>query len=48
MLKLLAGIIADNIQDYLEEKNILPVGQKGCKRKSRDMKDQLLIDKMVP
>ena len=27
--------------------NALPIEQKGCRRKSRDTKDQLLIDKMV-
>uniref|UniRef100_A0A803T202 Reverse transcriptase domain-containing protein n=1 Tax=Anolis carolinensis TaxID=28377 RepID=A0A803T202_ANOCA len=47
MFKLLAGIIADRIQDYLEEKNILPDEQKGNKWKSRGTKDQLLIDKMI-
>uniref|UniRef100_A0A803THT2 Reverse transcriptase domain-containing protein n=1 Tax=Anolis carolinensis TaxID=28377 RepID=A0A803THT2_ANOCA len=47
MFKLLTGIIADRIQDYLEEKNILPDEQKGNKRKSRGTKDQLLIDKMI-
>ncbi|XP_062826554.1 uncharacterized protein LOC134296214 [Anolis carolinensis] len=47
MFKLLTGIIADRIQDYLEEKNILPDEQKGNKWKSRGTKDQLLIDKMI-
>ena len=31
---------------FLENNNILPNEQKGCKRESRGTKDQLLIDKM--
>uniref|UniRef100_A0A2D4IDZ4 Reverse transcriptase domain-containing protein n=1 Tax=Micrurus lemniscatus lemniscatus TaxID=129467 RepID=A0A2D4IDZ4_MICLE len=47
MFKLLTGIIADRIQNYLEANNILPVEQKGNKWGSRDTKDQLLVDKMI-
>ena len=32
---------------HLEENNLLPDEQKGCRRRSRGTKDQLLIDKMV-
>ena len=45
--KLLAGIIADSMYEFFVENNALPVEQKGCRRKSRGTKDQLLIDKMV-
>lgn len=44
MFKILTGVI-DNITDYLEENNILPVEQKGDKRRNKGTKDQLLIDK---
>jgi hypothetical protein len=47
MWKLMTGVIADSMYDFLEENGILPVEQKGCKRNSRGTKDQLLIDKMV-
>ena len=32
---------------FIENKNLLPEEQKGCKRKSRGKKDQLLIDKTI-
>ena len=32
---------------HLEENGILPEEQKGCKRKCRGTKDQLLIDKVI-
>ena len=47
MWKLLTGILAEEMYGYLETKNILPIEQKGCRKKSRGTKDQLLIDKMV-
>ena len=47
MWKLLTGVIAESIYEYLERNNILPEEQKGCRRKSRGTKDQLLIDKMI-
>ena len=47
MWKLMTGIISNSVYDYLEINNILPSKQKGCKRKSRGTKDQLLIDKTV-
>ena len=31
----------------MENENLLPEEQKGCRRKSRGMKDQLLIDKTI-
>ena len=45
--KLMTGIIADSMYGFFVENDALPVEQKGCRRKSRDKKDQLLIDKMV-
>ena len=47
MWKLMTGIIANSVYEYLEMYNLLPVEQKGCRRNSRGTKDQLLIDKMV-
>ena len=45
--KLLTSIIADEIYNHLEESGLIPWQQKGCKRKSRGTKDQLLIDKLL-
>ena len=45
--KLLTSIISNAIYDHLSDKGLIPWEQKGCKRKSRGMKDQLLIDKMI-
>ena len=47
MWKLLTGVIAEEMYNYLEREKILPEEQKGCKRGSRGTKDQLLIDKTV-
>ena len=47
MWKLMTGIIADDIYKYLEVNGKLPEEQKGCRRKSRGTKDQLLIDKAI-
>ena len=47
MWKLMTGIIADSLYKMLEESDILPMVQNGCRRKSRGTKDQLLIDKMT-
>ena len=47
MWKLMTGIIADQMYDYLEREHLLPDEQKGCRRKSRGTKDQLLIDKTI-
>ena len=45
--KLFTGIIAEEIYTHLESNKLLPLEQKGCRKKSRGTKDQLLIDKMV-
>lgn len=47
MWKLLTGIFAEKIYDHLLMNNLLPVEQKGCRKRSRGTKDQLLIDKAV-
>ena len=45
--KLMTGIVTDSMYEFSVENGALPVEQKGCRRKSRGTKDQLLIDKMV-
>ena len=45
--KLLTGVIAEEMYNYLEREKILPEEQKGCKRGSCGTKDQLSIDKTV-
>ena len=45
--KLMTEVIADSMYRMLEESNILSAERKGCRKKSRGTKDQLLIDKMV-
>ena len=47
MWKLLTGIFAEKIYDHLMVNNLLPDEQKGCRKRSRGTKDQLLIDKLV-
>ena len=47
MWKLLTGVIAEEMYNYLEREKILPEEQKEYKRGSRATKDQLLIDKTV-
>ena len=45
--KLLTGIFADNIYDYLEKKILLPEEQKRCKLKCKGTGDLLFIGKMI-
>ena len=47
MWKLLTGILANEMYEFLDKNNIFPEEQKWCKRKSTGTKDQLLIDKAV-
>ena len=47
MWKLLTGLIAEEMYNYLEQEKILPDEQKGCKRGSCGTKDRLLVDKTV-
>ena len=45
--KLLTGILAEELYEHLEQANILPREQKGCRKGNRGTKDQLLFDKMI-
>ena len=45
--KLLTAVLADELYRHLEENNLLPSEQKGCRKGSGGTKDQLLIDKMI-
>ena len=45
--KALTSILSNRTYQYLEENNLLPVEQKGCRRGSYGCKDQLLINKMI-
>ena len=45
--KLLTGIINEKSDDHLNQQNLLPEEQKDCRRRTRGLKDQLLIDKAV-
>ena len=47
MWKLLTGVIAEKINNFLKQEKILTEEQKGCKKGSCGTKDQLLIDKTV-
>ena len=47
MWKLLTGIFSEKIYDHLDGNKLLPDEQKGCRKRSRGTKDQLLIDKMI-
>ena len=47
MWKLLTGMISNALYDFMESSGKLPIEQKGCRRKCRGTKDQLLIDKTV-
>ena len=47
MWKLLTGMIFNALYEFMENSGKLPNEQKGCRRKSRGTKDQLLIDKTV-
>ena len=47
MWKLLTGVIAEEMYNYLEREKIHSEEQKGCKRGSHETKDQLLIFKTV-
>ena len=45
--KLLTGILGEELYEHLEKTNSLPWEQKGCRKRIRGTKDQLLIDKMI-
>ena len=45
--KLLTGMIAEDISDHLVGNGLFPDERKGCKKRMRGTKDQLVIDKAV-
>ena len=45
MLKLLTGVIADQIYANLDQEKLLPEEQKGCRKVSRGTNDLLYIDR---
>ena len=47
MWKLLADIISEDMYCFIKNKNLLPEEQKGCRRKTRGTKDQLLMDMTI-
>ena len=47
MWKLLTGIMSEELYTYLEDTNTIPKEQKGCRRKCKGTKDQLVIDKII-
>ena len=47
MWKLLTWMISEEIYEYLDERNLFPEEQKGCRKKSRGTQDLLFIEKMV-
>ena len=47
MWKLLTSVLAEKVYAQLSEKKVLPDEQKGCRKDSRGMKEQLLIDKQI-
>ena len=47
MYKILTSIITERTYNFLENEDMLPTEQKGCKRGSYGCKDQLLVNKMI-
>ncbi len=47
MWKLLTAVMSEEMYKHLEKNKLLPNEQKGCRKRSRGTKDQLLIDKMI-
>ena len=47
MWKLLTGVIAEEMYNYLGQEKLLPEEQKKCRRGSCGTKDQLLTDKTM-
>ena len=47
MLKLLTGVIADQIHAHLDQEKLLPEEQKGCRKGSRGNNVLLYIDRAV-
>ena len=47
MLKLLFGVVADQIYGHQDQQKLLPKEQKGCRKRSRGINDLLYIDRAV-
>ena len=47
MYKLLTSIISERTYNFLDDQQMLPTEQKGCRRGSYGCKDQLLVNKMI-
>ena len=47
MWKLLTGIIREKLYQHLERNGMVADEQKGCRKRSRGVKDQLLVDKAI-
>ena len=47
MWKFFTSILSEGIYSHLDNNNLSPKEQKGCRKKSRGTKDQLLIDKAI-
>ena len=47
MWRLLTGLIADGVYNYLEKENLIPKEQKGCRKCSKGTADLLSIDRMI-
>ena len=47
MWKLLTGVIADQIYAHLDQENLLPEEQKGCRKSSRGTNDLSYINRVV-
>ena len=47
LYKLLTSILAERTYKHMEQQDIFPIEQKGCRRGSYGTKDQLLINKMI-
>ena len=47
MYKIMTAMISECVFDHLSSNNVLPWEQKGCGKKSRGTKDQLILDKSI-
>jgi len=45
--KILTAALTNRIYNHLVRNNILPEEKKGCHRKSKECKDQMLVSKMI-
>ena len=47
MWKIFTGMLAEQVYGHIERDKLLPDEEKGCRRQSRGIKHQLMIDKML-